>query len=67
MRSTEVDSAIRGRFKLEGHGLPSLAAAVFMIRDGNIPGCDITILEELDIVWTVPARRRAGMCCPASA
>ena len=33
---------------LVGGGIASLAAAVFMIRDGNIPGCDITILEELD-------------------
>jgi oleate hydratase len=33
---------------LVGGGIASLAAAVFMIRDGNIPGCNITILEELD-------------------
>ena len=25
-----------------------MAAAAFMIRDGDIPGCNITILEELD-------------------
>jgi len=25
-------------------------AAAFMIRDGDIPGCDITILEELDVI-----------------
>ncbi len=31
-----------------GGGIVSLAAAVFMIRDGDMRGCDITILEELD-------------------
>jgi oleate hydratase len=38
------------RVYLVGGGIASLAAAVFMIRDGNIPGCDITILEELDTI-----------------
>jgi oleate hydratase len=33
---------------LVGGGIASLAAAAFMIRDGNVPGHDITILEELD-------------------
>ena len=33
---------------LVGGGIASLAAAAFMIRDGDIPGHDITILEELD-------------------
>ena len=33
---------------LVGGGIASLAAAVFMIRYGNTPGCDITIFEELD-------------------
>ena len=33
---------------LVGGGIASLAAAVFMIRDGDIPGHNITILEELD-------------------
>ena len=32
---------------LVGGGIASLAAAVFMICDGNIPGHKITILEEL--------------------
>jgi oleate hydratase len=31
-----------------GGGIASLAAAAFLIRDGDIPGHDITILEELD-------------------
>lgn len=25
-----------------------MAAAIFMIRDGDIPSCNITIIEELD-------------------
>jgi myosin-crossreactive antigen len=33
---------------LVGGGIASLAAAAFMIRDGDVPGHNITILEELD-------------------
>ena len=33
---------------LIGGGIASLAAAAFMIRDGDIPGAHITILEDLD-------------------
>jgi oleate hydratase len=33
---------------LVGGGIASLAAAAFMIRDGDVPGRNITILEELD-------------------
>jgi len=33
---------------LIGGGIASLAAAAFMIRDGDVPGRNITILEELD-------------------
>ena len=33
---------------LVGGGMASLAAAAFMIRDGDIPGHNITILEQLD-------------------
>ena len=36
------------RVYLVGSGIASLAAAVFMIRDGDIPGHRITIFEELD-------------------
>jgi len=36
------------KFTLVGSGIASLAAAVFMIRDGDILGRNITILEELD-------------------
>jgi oleate hydratase len=35
---------------LVGGGITSLAAAVFLIRDANVPGENITILEELDRV-----------------
>ena len=34
------------RIYLVGSGIASLAAAAFLIRDGNIPGQNITILEE---------------------
>jgi oleate hydratase len=33
---------------LVGGGITSLAAAVFLIRDANVPGNNITILEELN-------------------
>jgi len=33
---------------LVGGGIASLAAAAFLIRDGDMRGCDITILEETD-------------------
>lgn len=33
---------------LIGGGIASLAAAAFLIRDGHVPGQNITILEELD-------------------
>ncbi len=35
-------------FYLVGGGIASLAAAAFLIRDGDVPGHDITILEESD-------------------
>ena len=35
---------------LIGGGIASLAAAVFMIRDGGLIGADITILEELPVL-----------------
>jgi myosin-crossreactive antigen len=35
---------------LIGGGIASLAAAVFLIRDGDIPGRNITIFEELDTI-----------------
>ncbi len=44
------DDADRGAIKvyLVGGGIASLAAAAFLIRDGDIPGHNITVLEELD-------------------
>ena len=36
------------RFTLVGSGIASMAAAVFLIRDGDILGRNITILEALD-------------------
>src|ERR1700730_5206395 len=44
------NGADRGTAKvyLIGGGIASLAAAAFMIRDGDVPGHNITILEELD-------------------
>jgi oleate hydratase len=35
---------------LVGGGIASLAAAVFLVRDGDIPGRNITIFEELDTI-----------------
>ena len=35
---------------LVGGGIASLAAAVFLIRDGDVIGRDITILEESDVI-----------------
>ncbi len=37
------------RVYLVGSGIASLAAAAFMIRDGDVIGSNITILEELDL------------------
>jgi len=38
------------RVYLVGGGIAALSAAVFLIRDGDIPGAQITILEELDTI-----------------
>ena len=35
---------------LVGGGIGSLAAAAFMIRDGGVPGSNITIYEALDVL-----------------
>lgn len=44
------DSVVRRveQVYLVGGGIASLAAAVFMIRDGQLPGQNITILEEMN-------------------
>ena len=44
----DARAAHAAKVYLVGGGIASMAAAVFMIRDGDIPGCNITILEELD-------------------
>ncbi|WP_144157423.1 oleate hydratase [Paraburkholderia sp. BCC1885] len=41
-------AAENGKCYLIGGGIASLAAAAFLIRDGRIRGCDITILEALN-------------------
>ncbi|NEU15042.1 oleate hydratase [Methylobacterium sp. BTF04] len=35
---------------LVGGGIASLAAAAFLIRDGNVPGCNITVIEESGVL-----------------
>ena len=45
MRDAVTDDEM-GPFYLVGGGIASLAAAAFLIRDGNIPGHRITIFEE---------------------
>lgn len=49
-RATAIDRLARSAPKayLVGGGIASLAAAAFLIRDGDIFGHDITIFEELD-------------------
>jgi oleate hydratase len=47
VRSNGADQGT-AKVYLVGGGIASLAAAVFMIRDGDIPGHNITTLEELD-------------------
>jgi oleate hydratase len=37
-----------GHFYVVGGGIASLAAAAFLIRDADVPGCLITIFEALD-------------------
>ena len=45
---SEARTADSAKAYLIGGGIASMAAAVFMIRDGDIPGCNLTILDELD-------------------
>jgi oleate hydratase len=46
IRSNPTDTKVF----LVGGGIASLAAAVFLIRDGDIPGCNVTIFDELDTI-----------------
>jgi myosin-crossreactive antigen len=55
---------------LVGGGIGSLAAAAFMIRDGGLPGENISILEAAPVmgeVWAAPEISRAGIPCAADA
>ena len=45
---TREQTIADGHFYLVGGGIASLAAAAFLIRDADVPGCLITILEALD-------------------
>ncbi|CAG9269403.1 hypothetical protein PCAR4_810082 [Paraburkholderia caribensis] len=47
MKRTTDQAIGQGQFFLVGGGIASLAAAAFLIRDANILGCRITILEAL--------------------
>jgi oleate hydratase len=40
-------SGSRGKFYLVGGGIASLAAAAFLVRDGDVPGGDIVVFESL--------------------
>jgi oleate hydratase len=42
------DANACGHFHLVGGGIASLAAAAFLIRDADVPGCNIAIFEALD-------------------
>jgi len=48
LRSGSTDRA--AQIYLVGGGIASLAAAAFLIRDGDVIGRDITILEESDVI-----------------
>jgi oleate hydratase len=45
---TREQTIADGHFYLVGGGIASLAAAAFLIRDADVPGCLITVLEALD-------------------
>ena len=60
----------RSKAYLVGGGIGSLAAAAFMIRDGGVPGGNISILETLPVmggVSMVPGMPRADILCAADA
>ncbi|MEU8925344.1 oleate hydratase [Kitasatospora sp. NPDC048545] len=44
-----IDSTRETRAYLVGGGIASLAAAAFLIRDGDVPGTNIHVLEELPL------------------
>jgi len=50
MSASKANAEVRGshgKFYLVGGGIASLAAAAFLIRDGNVPGSDIVVFESL--------------------
>ncbi len=60
----------KSRAWLVGGGIGSLAAAAFMIRDGDLPGENISILEAAPSwaeAWTAPATRPRDIPCAAGA
>lgn len=48
MSGGNTSGSVNRHFYIVGGGIASLAAAAFLIRDGDVPGCDITIFEESD-------------------
>lgn len=46
---TQMAMSEQSKAYLVGGGIDSLAAAAFMIRDGNVPGEHISILEATSI------------------
>ena len=44
------DMSMKPKAHLVGGGIGSLAAAAFMIRDGKLPGQNISILEEMPVL-----------------
>ncbi|MCA3261824.1 MAG: oleate hydratase [Telmatospirillum sp.] len=42
-----ASSASHGKFYLVGGGIASLAAAAFLVRDGDVPGSNIVVFESL--------------------
>ncbi|MEU5793936.1 oleate hydratase [Streptomyces sp. NPDC047813] len=44
-----ADAPRQSRVHLVGGGIASLAAAVFLVRDANLPGGNIRVLEELPV------------------
>ncbi len=60
MQSDRTAGQNNTKVYLIGGGIASLAAAAFLIRDGEIPGRNIVILEQLDRLGGSPRWRRVG-------
>ena len=48
-RPVPPDDAAERKAYIVGSGIAALTAAAFLIRDGQLPGANITILEELKV------------------